>query len=154
MEYIQVMKEELVIVCWLSLCYRVKSEMFSWSKSTPTLEAKTLRRNTQNLACWTRYWTQHSQSAWQSWVGKTTVYVCIWSITLISVLSSKDLGTIGPSYDTQKQTTTAPTSGGLNGEIINPPRGKMEIAQIAMSVLKWLVGRDGLCKIAKNETEV
>ncbi|XP_026152811.1 set1/Ash2 histone methyltransferase complex subunit ASH2 isoform X1 [Mastacembelus armatus] len=30
-------------------------------------------------------------------------------------LLDQDLGNIGPSYDTQKQTTTTPTAGGLNG---------------------------------------
>uniref|UniRef100_A0A672I961 Ash2 like, histone lysine methyltransferase complex subunit n=1 Tax=Salarias fasciatus TaxID=181472 RepID=A0A672I961_SALFA len=35
-------------------------------------------------------------------------------------LLDQDLGNIGPSYDTQKQTTATPTAGGLNGE--NPHR--------------------------------
>uniref|UniRef100_A0A3P8VC56 Set1/Ash2 histone methyltransferase complex subunit ASH2 n=1 Tax=Cynoglossus semilaevis TaxID=244447 RepID=A0A3P8VC56_CYNSE len=34
-------------------------------------------------------------------------------------LLDQDLGTIGPSYDSQKQTTTTPTTGGLNGETVN-----------------------------------
>uniref|UniRef100_A0A3Q3WTN2 B30.2/SPRY domain-containing protein n=1 Tax=Mola mola TaxID=94237 RepID=A0A3Q3WTN2_MOLML len=36
-------------------------------------------------------------------------------------LLDQDLGTIGPSYDTQKQTTAAPTAGGLNGALAPGP---------------------------------
>lgn len=36
--------------------------------------------------------------------GAIHVHVCV-----------QDLGTIGPSYDTQKQATAAPATGGLNG---------------------------------------
>lgn len=66
---------------------------------------------------------------------KATVYVCVRSVILASLPSLKDLGNIGPSYDTQKQATTAPTSGGLNGEITSI-KSNMDIAEIAMSVLK------------------
>lgn len=117
MEYIQVMKEVEVTV-WFCLCSRVKSEMYSWSKNTLTLEAKMLKRNTQNLACWIRYWMQHVWSTWQMGCLDDSVCFCVWSITFVPTLSLKDLGNIGPSYDTQKQTTTAPASGGLNGEIM------------------------------------
>ncbi|KAG7234081.1 hypothetical protein INR49_005933 [Caranx melampygus] len=60
-------------------------------KEHPDPAARTRRRSTPSLACWTR------------------------SVSLLSVLQT-DLGTIGPSYDTQKQTTATPTAGGLNGE--------------------------------------
>ncbi|KAA8579200.1 hypothetical protein FQN60_000022 [Etheostoma spectabile] len=36
-------------------------------------------------------------------------------------LLDQDLGTIGPSYDTQKQTTAAPTAAGLNGALAPGP---------------------------------
>lgn len=36
-------------------------------------------------------------------------------------LLDQDLGTIGPSYDTQKQTSTAPTAAGLNGALAPGP---------------------------------
>ncbi|KAF0038837.1 hypothetical protein F2P81_009321 [Scophthalmus maximus] len=36
-------------------------------------------------------------------------------------LLDQDLGTIGPSYDTQKQATAAPTAGGLNGALAPGP---------------------------------
>uniref|UniRef100_A0A3Q3L4N7 Set1/Ash2 histone methyltransferase complex subunit ASH2 n=1 Tax=Mastacembelus armatus TaxID=205130 RepID=A0A3Q3L4N7_9TELE len=36
-------------------------------------------------------------------------------------LLDQDLGNIGPSYDTQKQTTTTPTAGGLNGALAPGP---------------------------------
>ncbi|XP_072227724.1 set1/Ash2 histone methyltransferase complex subunit ASH2 isoform X2 [Leuresthes tenuis] len=36
-------------------------------------------------------------------------------------LLDQDLGTIGPSYDTQKQTTGTPTAGGLNGALAPGP---------------------------------
>uniref|UniRef100_A0A8C5BCS5 Ash2 like, histone lysine methyltransferase complex subunit n=1 Tax=Gadus morhua TaxID=8049 RepID=A0A8C5BCS5_GADMO len=38
-------------------------------------------------------------------------------------LLDQDLGTIGPSYDTQKQTTAAPTAAGLNGRPWRDPAG-------------------------------
>jgi hypothetical protein len=39
-----------------------------------------------------------------------------WGWLLVG-FSSQDLGNIGPSYDNQKQTTAAPTPGGLNGKL-------------------------------------
>uniref|UniRef100_A0A8D3A7J1 Set1/Ash2 histone methyltransferase complex subunit ASH2 n=1 Tax=Scophthalmus maximus TaxID=52904 RepID=A0A8D3A7J1_SCOMX len=40
-------------------------------------------------------------------------------------LLDQDLGTIGPSYDTQKQATAAPTAGGLNGKKLTQQNSKL-----------------------------
>ncbi|GLD71432.1 set1/Ash2 histone methyltransferase complex subunit ASH2 [Lates japonicus] len=42
-------------------------------------------------------------------------------------LLDQDLGNIGPSYDTQKQTTATPTAGGLNGQNITQYKSKVDL---------------------------